>query len=145
MTIRDLMKNLAALFPKQFEGQDALDSWASVYRDALGKHEGPRLAEAFERCMAVWKYGTAPKPAQIGEHLPKSGWNPSSGKRFSSPTAQAIADGEFDKCPHTGRPVVNLDGKTHYFLDAMNIKRRRHSKWGISDHDLAVLKAWKMA
>ena len=65
--------------------------------------------------------------------------------RVTDPTAEAISNGEIPKCRVTGRPSVTVDGKDYDIMAAWRIKCRRHSKWGISQHERDVLKAWKMA
>ena len=134
------MQNLATMFPKQFETQEAINAWASVHRDALGKHEGPRLAKAFESCMAAWKYNNPPKPADIAGHLPAVR-SKASGK---DPVIEALHAGEFEKDPHTGRPIATVDGRIYGFTDALRIKAKAKGRWGISEHERRVLEAWRM-
>lgn len=71
----------------------------------------------------------------------------SNGQRGPSndPTVQAIMNGEIDKDPVTGKPRVTVDGREYGVQDAWRIKRRRGSRWGITDHERRVLQAWRMA
>lgn len=96
--------------------------WLATWRTWCRKAEGnPKLA-------------LSNAPAHLGGKI-----------RFQDPTAEAISNGEIPKCRVTGRPSVTVDGKDYDIMAAWRIKRRRHSKWGISQHERDVLRAWKMA
>lgn len=139
MTIKDLMKNLATLFPKQFEGQEVVDSWASVYRDALGRYEGPKLAEAFEECMKTWRYNAPPKPVQIAEHI-KHGTarHPGADPKFNPldfglPTAVQKIGGHY-------RVVVR--NYEYGWMDALRFRSAKRGGFDLAPHEQEVVNAW---
>lgn len=72
MTITELLDNLGAAFPA-FNAR-ALEAWASVYRARLGKHEGPRLAQAYVDTLSAFSVAKTkslfPVPADFEPHLP---------------------------------------------------------------------------
>jgi hypothetical protein len=65
MTSDELMAKLQGLFPASFPTRDALLAWSEVARTALGSYQGGTLQRAYDRVLADWRHGYAPKPADF--------------------------------------------------------------------------------
>lgn len=72
MTVEELLTKLNAAFPA-FNAK-ALEAWSSVFREVLGKHEGPALKSAYTAVLSSFtpKASKAlhPMPADFAPHLP---------------------------------------------------------------------------
>lgn len=78
MNIDGLMSNLAAMWPRKFDG-DAGAPWAKAYQAALGHAQGEKLECAWQRFMEGGVGAHAPTPKELAELLPKVRQLPAAG------------------------------------------------------------------
>jgi len=65
MTVDELLRELAKMFPQSFSAEGGLASWGRIYRQVLDPYNGVPLRQGFAEVMAGWDKGWAPKPAEI--------------------------------------------------------------------------------
>lgn len=84
MTITELLAKLGGAFPS-FNAK-AMEAWASVFRARLGKHEGPRLAQAYVDTLSAFSVAKTkslfPVPADFEPHLPMQTLKLATGKKL---------------------------------------------------------------